>query len=58
VCRAWNCWGEGCGDGSRSVFFLANIVIFKGLSGLAPSLTCRQGDFAEDLSEEGMQAKT
>jgi hypothetical protein len=32
-------------------------AIVKGWSGLTLSLTCRQGDFAEDLSEEGRQTK-
>jgi hypothetical protein len=57
VCRAWNGWGAGGEDASRPVFFLAIIAIFKGWSGLALSLTCRQGDFADDLSEEGMRAQ-
>jgi hypothetical protein len=39
---------------SRSIFFLA---IIKGWSGLELSLTCRQGEFAEDLSEEGMRTQ-
>jgi hypothetical protein len=29
----------------------------KGWSGLEPSLTCRQGDFGEDLSDEGKQTQ-
>jgi hypothetical protein len=29
----------------------------KGWSGLELPLTCRKGDFAEDLSEQGKQAK-
>ena len=47
-CRA------GGGDGVPFGIFLA---IIKGCSGLELSLTCRQGDFAEDLSEEGMRTK-
>jgi hypothetical protein len=39
---------------SRSASFTC---IIKLLSELELSLTCRQGDFAEDLSEEGMQTK-
>jgi len=39
---------------SRSVLFPR---IIKGWRGLELSLTCRQGDFAEGLSEEGMQTK-
>jgi hypothetical protein len=31
--------------------------IYKGSSGLELSLTCRQSEFAEDISEEGMQTK-
>jgi len=37
---------------SRPVLFPR---IIKGWSGLELSLTCRQGDFAEDLSDAGMQ---
>jgi hypothetical protein len=32
--------------------------IIKGWSGLELSLTCPQGDFAEDPSEEGVRAKS
>jgi len=39
---------------SRSVFFPR---IIKGWSGLELSLTCRQGDFADNLSEQGMRTK-
>jgi hypothetical protein len=37
----------GRGDGVLFVIFFRNS---KGWSGLEPSLTCRKGDFAEDLS--------
>jgi hypothetical protein len=30
---------------------------YKGWSGPEPSLTCRQGDFGEDLSDEGKQTQ-
>ena len=48
--------GIGCGagrdDGVANGIFL---IFIRGWSGLELSLTCRQGDFAEDLSEEGMR---
>ena len=34
------------------------LAIIKGWSGLGLSLTCRQDDFAEDLSEEGKRTQT
>jgi hypothetical protein len=40
---------------SRSAFFSH---IYQGLERLRLSLTRRQGDFAEDPSEEGKRAKT
>jgi hypothetical protein len=47
--------GAGGGEGVPLGIFPA---IINGWSGLELSLTCRQGDFAEDLSEEGMRTKT
>jgi hypothetical protein len=44
------CGGYGVVNGIFPIFI-------RDWSGLEPSLTCRQGDFAEDLSEEGMKAK-
>jgi hypothetical protein len=45
-----------CGAGAANGFANGIFLIFiKSLSGLDLSLTCRQGDFAEDLSEEGMR---
>jgi hypothetical protein len=44
---------NGGGDGLSAGIFRR---IIKGWSGLQFSLTCRQGDFAEDLSEEGKRA--
>jgi hypothetical protein len=52
--RSRNSCGAGGGDGVPFGIFLA---IIKGWSGLELSLTCRQGDFADDLSEQGMRAK-
>jgi hypothetical protein len=49
-----NSRGAGGGDGVPFVIFPRK---YKGWSGLKLSLTCRQGDFAEDLSEEGKRAK-
>jgi len=48
-----SCDAGGC-DGVPFGIFPA---ISKGWSGMEPSLTCRQGDFAEDLSDEGMQTQ-
>jgi hypothetical protein len=42
---------------SRSVFSSNYPAIIKGWSGVELSLTCRQGDFAEDLSEQGKRTK-
>jgi hypothetical protein len=39
-------------------FVLNYLFIIKGWSGLGLSLTCRQGEFAQNLSEEGMRTKT
>jgi hypothetical protein len=51
--------GIGCGagrcDGVVSAFFP---IFINGLGKPKLSLTCRQGDFAEDPSEEGKRAKT
>ena len=55
LARGRNSCGAGGGDGVPSGIFPA---IIKGWSGLELSLTCRQGDFAEDLSEEGRQTKS
>ena len=52
LARSQNSCGAGGGDGVPFGIFLA---IIKGWSGLELSLTCRQGDFAEDLSEEGIR---
>jgi hypothetical protein len=49
-----NSRGAGGGDGVPFGIFPRSI---SGLSGLMLSLTCRQGDFADDLSEEGMRTK-
>jgi hypothetical protein len=55
LARNWNGCGAGAAMASRTVFFL---IFIKGWSGLETPLTCRQGDFAEDPSEEGNQAQT
>jgi hypothetical protein len=47
--------GTGGGDGVPCGIFPS---IIKGWSGLELSLTCLQGEFAEDLSEEGMPTKS
>jgi hypothetical protein len=54
ACSRNNC-GAGGGNGVPFGIFPA---IIKAWSGLELSLTCRQGDFAEDLSEEGKQTKS
>jgi hypothetical protein len=46
--------GAGNGDGIANGVFP---IFIKDWSRLETSLTCHQGDFAEDLSEEGMQTK-
>jgi hypothetical protein len=46
--------GAGRGDGVANGIFP---IFIKGWSGPELSLTCRQGDFAEDLSEEGNRTK-
>ena len=51
LARRRNSRGRGTGDGVPFRIFLA---IIKGWSRLTLSLTCGQGEFAEDLSEEGM----
>ncbi|MGC2395922.1 MAG: hypothetical protein WA579_07995, partial [Rhodomicrobium sp.] len=40
---------------SGSVFFF--IIFIKWLGGVEISLTCRKGEFAEDVSEEGIRRK-
>jgi hypothetical protein len=52
--RSRNSCSAGAVMASRSVFFL---IFIKGRSALKLSLTCRQGDFAEDLLEEGIEVK-
>jgi hypothetical protein len=54
LAKSRNSTAQAAAMASRSVFFPA---IIKGWSGLELSLTCRQGDFAEDLSDEGLQTK-
>jgi hypothetical protein len=54
LARSRNSCGAGGGDGVPFGIFTA---IIKGWSGSEFSLTCRQGDFAEDLSVEGMRTK-
>jgi hypothetical protein len=51
--RGRNSSGAGGRDGVAFGIFPYSI---KGSRKLELSLTCRQGDFAEDLSEEGMKA--
>jgi hypothetical protein len=46
--------GPSSGDGVPFGTFSLN---YKNWSRLELSLTCRQGDFAEDLSEQGMQTQ-
>jgi len=43
--------------GGNGVPFSIFPAIIKGWRGLELSLTCRQGDFAEDLSEEEIRTK-
>jgi hypothetical protein len=52
--KSLNSGRTGGGDGVRFGIFLR---IIRGWSGPEISLTCRQGDFAEDLSEEGKRAQ-
>jgi len=52
LARSRNSTAQAAAMASRSVIFLTFI---NGWSGLELSLTCRQGDFAEDLEEEGKQ---
>jgi hypothetical protein len=54
LARSRNSCGEGGGDGVRFGIFP---TIIKGWSGLELSLTCQQGEFAEDLEEEGRRTK-
>jgi hypothetical protein len=49
-----NALGAACADGVASGIFL---IFIRGLSGLTLSLTSRQGDFGEDLSQEGKRTK-
>jgi hypothetical protein len=53
--RGRNSGGTGGGGGVPFGIFPA---IIKGWSGLELSFTCWQGDFAEDLSEQGMHTQT
>jgi hypothetical protein len=53
--RSRNSCGAGGGDGVPFGIFP---TIIKGWSGLELSLTCRQGEFAEDLSEQEVLAKS
>jgi hypothetical protein len=54
LAKSRNSTAQAAAMASRSVLFPR---IIKGWRGLELSLTCRQGDFAEGLSEEGMQTK-
>jgi hypothetical protein len=54
LAQSRNSRGASGGDGVPSGIFPRNS---KGWNRLEPSLTCRQGDFAEDLSEQGIQAQ-
>jgi hypothetical protein len=54
LARSRNSRGNGSGDGVSFGIFPA---IIKGWSRLELSLTCRQGNCAEDLSEEGMRTQ-
>ena len=54
LARSRNSCGAGGGDGVPFGIFPR---IIGGWSGLELSLTCRQDDFAEDLSEEGMRTQ-
>jgi hypothetical protein len=53
--RSRNSRGAGGGDGVPFGIFP---TIIKGWSGLELSLTCRQGEFAEDLSEQEVPTKS
>jgi hypothetical protein len=55
LAKSPNSTAQAAAMACRSVLFPR---IIKGWSGLELSLTCRQGDFGEDLSEEGMRTKT
>jgi hypothetical protein len=49
----------GCGAGrDDGVANGISLIFIRDWSGPKLSLTCRQGDFAEDLSEEGKRTKT
>jgi hypothetical protein len=52
LANSLNSRGAGGGDGVPFGIFPYSI---KGWSGLELSLTRRQGDFTEDLSEQGIQ---
>ena len=54
LARSRNSCGTGGGDGVPLGIFPRND---QGLERVGAALTCRQGDFAEDLSEEGMRRK-
>ena len=53
--RSLNSCGAGGGDGVANGLFPH---IYQGLEQAEAALTCRQGDFAEDPSEEGNRTKT
>jgi hypothetical protein len=55
LAKGRNSTAQAAAMASRSVLFSR---IIKGWSGLTLSLTCRKGDFAEDLSEEGKRTKS
>jgi hypothetical protein len=55
LAKSRNSTAQAAAMASRSVPFPR---IINGWSGLMLSLTCHQGDFGEDLSEEGMRTKT
>jgi hypothetical protein len=52
--RSRKSWGADAATALRTVFFL---IFIKGWSEPEATLTCRQGDFAEDPSEEGKRIK-
>ena len=55
LAKSRNRTAQAAAMASRSVLFPR---IIKGWSRLELSLTCRQGDLADNLSEEGMQTKS
>jgi hypothetical protein len=50
----WNAIGAGGADGVASGIFL---IFIRGWSGLELSLTCRQSEIAEDLSDKERERK-